>query len=221
MEHATKVVTGIGGSTSSGISSSSGVTTTPATDGFGRSFGSGATRDTSEGKLCYAGFFSSIVLRAFAEYMHKHRLSTDGTTYRDPDNWKNLFGEQHEDVCMDSLWRHFMDLYLLHEGYEGREGIKDALCGILFNTQAYLYKILDEEAKDATDAVPMKGSDFTYPLTVTVPAWVPPVTPSIPTVTPSIPMPWILPSDHTGVVGPWWWTGTSWTTCANGAGHAK
>ena len=109
-----------------------------------RKFETGATRDTEEEKLDYEGFLHPIVLRAYAKYMHKHRLQPDGEL-RDSDNWQKLFGEKHYDVCMKSLLRHVIDLWLEHRGYESRDGKEDALCAILFNAQAYLYKLEKEE----------------------------------------------------------------------------
>src|SRR4030065_695483 len=108
-----------------------------------RTFDSGATRDTSDGKLEYARFMSPIVLKRFAEYMNLHRKQTDGNL-REPDNWMNLFGDKHEDVCLDSLFRHVMDVWLINKGFqtEAREDIEPALCAILFNAQAWLFKVL-------------------------------------------------------------------------------
>jgi len=108
-----------------------------------RIFDSGATRDNNEGKLEYARFMSPIVLKRFAEYMNLHRKQTDGNL-REPDNWMNLFGDKHEDVCLDSLFRHVMDVWLINKGFqtEAREDIEPALCAILFNAQAWLFKVL-------------------------------------------------------------------------------
>ena len=111
-----------------------------------RTFNTGANRDIDTDKLDYEGFLNPQVLKMYAEYMHKNRHLSDGTV-RDSDNWQKGFGEgqQHFDVCMKSLTRHFMDLWQLHRGYEAREDINDAICGILFNTMAYAKKLLDEE----------------------------------------------------------------------------
>jgi hypothetical protein len=108
-----------------------------------RQFDSGANRDTDEGKLDYEGFLNPLVLKRFAEYMHKHRKLSDGTL-RDSDNWQN---GMPLDVYMKSLTRHFMDLWLIHrdEPEEAREGIEDVLCAILFNTQGYLLEILNKK----------------------------------------------------------------------------
>lgn len=128
-------------------------------DGKIRKFETGATRDANNNKLSYEGFFSPIVLQAFAEYMHKHRSMPDGS-FREPDNWQKTYGENHYATCMDSLLRHVMDLWLEHRGFKSREGVEDALCGILFNTMAYYYKLLID--KHST-----KKADCNEPETVT------------------------------------------------------
>lgn len=104
-----------------------------------RHFETGATRDTEDEKLDMEGFLSPKVLEGFGKYMHKHRFQSDGTL-RDSDNWQKHFGEKHYDVCMKSLWRHFLDLWLEHRGFTSREGIEDALMGCLFNLMAYAHK---------------------------------------------------------------------------------
>lgn len=105
-----------------------------------RKFDSGATRDTDLNKPDYEGFLSPLVIKRFGEYMNKHRVQADGGL-RDSDNWQKLFGEDHYDVCMKSMWRHLMDVWMFHRGYEGREDMEEALCALMFNSMAYLYKI--------------------------------------------------------------------------------
>lgn len=112
-----------------------------------RKFNSGATRDDNKNKMDYEGFLSPLVIQRFAEYMNKHRKQADGKL-RDSDNWQKHFGENHYAICMKSLWRHFMDLWLEHRGFKSREGIEDALMGILFNTMAYTDKLLKEKKDD-------------------------------------------------------------------------
>ena len=111
-----------------------------------RTFDTGATRDTDKDKLDYEGFLSPAVLQRYAAYLHKHRVQTDGN-YRDSDNWQKMFGEKHFDVCIKSLLRHTIDVWLQHRGYKGEQPIEDSLCGILFNVQAYLFKILEDSRK--------------------------------------------------------------------------
>lgn len=106
-----------------------------------RTFESGATRDTGEGKHEPWGFTSALVEKRFCEYMHKHRQQSDGEL-RASDNWKNgipLSSYRH------SLSRHVQDLRLILDGYpqEAREqDPEEALCAILFNVQGMLHEIL-------------------------------------------------------------------------------
>ena len=105
-----------------------------------RTFDTGATRDSDDGKYDYEGFLSPIVLERYAAYMHKHRIQADGGL-RDADNWQKGITK---DAYMKSAWRHFMDWWMEHRGYPSREGLEDALCALLFNVQGYLYEILRE-----------------------------------------------------------------------------
>jgi len=106
-----------------------------------RKFKTGATRDTEIGKNNYAGALSPLVTRAFGDYMTKHREQSDGSLRAD-DNWKK---GMTLDSYMESGWRHFLDWWLEHDGYESRDGLEDALCGLLFNVQGYLHEHLKEK----------------------------------------------------------------------------
>jgi len=108
-----------------------------------RKFDTGATRDTDEGKLDFEGFFSPIVMEKFAEYMNRHRKQSDGQL-RDSDNWQKGIPKK---AYIKSLFRHFMDFWLEHRGYRSRDGIEEALCGIIFNSMGYLFEILSDERK--------------------------------------------------------------------------
>jgi len=112
-----------------------------------RQFKSGATRDNDENKYDYEGFLSPLVLQSYGAYMHKHRKQANGKL-RDSDNWQKGFGDKHFDVCMKSLWRHFMDMWLEHRGQKSREGIDDAIMGILFNTMAYAHMLFVNRLKN-------------------------------------------------------------------------
>ena len=114
-------------------------------DGLVRTFDTGATRDSEQGKYDYEGFLSPLVLHAFAAYMHEHRKMPDGSM-RDADNWQQGFGRP---VIMKSLVRHLMDLWLLHDGFavprpETGEvpTWDDALGGLMFNVMAYWFDVL-------------------------------------------------------------------------------
>ena len=112
-----------------------------------RIFGTGATRDTDTNKLDYQGFLSPIVLERFAQYMDQHRVQSNGSM-RDSDNWKA--GIPREAYIKSGL-RHTMDWWLAHEGYNSREPIEDALCGVIFNSMGYLFELLKEKEDDGTD----------------------------------------------------------------------
>jgi hypothetical protein len=109
-----------------------------------RTFPTGATRNSSEGKLDYKGFLSPIVLKRYAMYLHKHRKQADGVM-RGSDNWKLGIDK---DTYMESKLRHTMDMWLHHEGYgdQATETLEDSICGDLFNTMGYLFELLKENA---------------------------------------------------------------------------
>jgi len=109
-----------------------------------RKFDSGATRDTSEGKIDFEGFISPIVLEEFGKYMLKHQKQSNGEL-RPSDNWQK---GMPRDVYMKSAWRHFHDWWMEHRGYDSREGMKDALNGLLFNLMGYMHELLLEERKN-------------------------------------------------------------------------
>lgn len=111
-----------------------------------RKFATGATRDSDKGKLDYEGFLSPLVLMRYAEYLNKHRILPNGDL-RESDNWQGLFGEKHTEVCMKSLLRHVMDVWLIHRGFKPRiekgepVDLEEALCAVIFNAFAYLFKL--------------------------------------------------------------------------------
>jgi hypothetical protein len=107
-----------------------------------RVFDTGATRDTDAGKLDYDGFLSPLVLRRFAQYMHKHRLQSDGTL-RASDNWqKGIPREQYR----KSAWRHFLDWWELDRAQAltpaGEAAREEAMCALLFNVMGSLRELL-------------------------------------------------------------------------------
>jgi len=106
-----------------------------------REFETGATRDSEDGKFDYEGFLSPVVLKRFAQYMHKHRVQRDGSL-RDSDNWQKGLPMS---VYMKSAWRHFMDWWSMHrrgcieielDDYE------DILCAMMFNVMGYLHELI-------------------------------------------------------------------------------
>ena len=99
----------------------------------------GATRNSSMGKPQLTRYFSPLVLEARGKYMLKHQLQADGTL-RAGDNWKKGFGNTYEEtmeICWDSMGRHFLDLWMEHDGFDSRDGIDEALGGLMFNVEAY------------------------------------------------------------------------------------
>ena len=112
-----------------------------------RTFETGATRNADDNKLDFEGFLSPLVLEEFAKYMHSHRLQADGKL-RDSDNWQNLFGEKHYDVCMKSAWRHFFSWWKSHRGLPTEESIEQSICALIFNANAYLHKLKKEAIND-------------------------------------------------------------------------
>ncbi len=108
-----------------------------------RTFESGATRDIDKDKFDIEGFLSPLVLNRYFEYMHQHRKLTNGDK-REGDNWQLLFGNKHKDICIKSLLRHVFDLWMHHRKYSGKtkETLEDSLCAIIFNANAYLFKVL-------------------------------------------------------------------------------
>lgn len=103
-----------------------------------RTFDTGATRDTEDGKLDYEGFLSPLVLRRYAEYLDANRAMADGSL-RDSDNWQQGIPS---DVYMKSAWRHFMDVWAWHRSSIKVSDIEAALCAVLFNIMGYLHEVL-------------------------------------------------------------------------------
>ena len=112
-----------------------------------REFETGATRNVDTGKLDYEAFFAPTVLERFAQYMHKHRLQSDGKL-RDGDNWqKGIPMVQY----MKSLVRHVFDLWATHRGLtrtdeHGNVYTQEELCcAVMFNVMGYLFEMLREK----------------------------------------------------------------------------
>ena len=108
-----------------------------------RSFDTGATRDTAEGKYDYEGFLDPLVLERFAEYMQENRKQSDGSM-RDSDNWQKGIPK---DAYVKSGLRHFMEWWKAHRGHSVDDGLERALCGVIFNAMGYLHEILKEASE--------------------------------------------------------------------------
>lgn len=107
-------------------------------NGTVRAFDTGATRDTETGKLDYEGFLSPLVLERYAQYMHKHRLQSDGSL-RASDNWQKGIPVN---VYMSSMWRHFVDVWKGFRNLISGIALEEALCALLFNVMGYLHELL-------------------------------------------------------------------------------
>lgn len=116
-----------------------------------REFQTGAYRDGEEGKNDYEGFLSPLVIKGFGDYMTKHRLQSNGE-WRDSDNWQKGITK---DSYMKSMWRHFLDVWLEYDGYKSRDGLDEALYGLLFNVMGFIHETEKENlnTSDSTIAV--------------------------------------------------------------------
>jgi hypothetical protein len=109
-----------------------------------RQFESGADRDTDEHKIDPEGALSPVVLQRYAEYMREHSIRQDGSR-RSSDNWQK---GMDLDVYASSAWRHFLQFWMAHRGYEPLDDdgklvpIQEALCGSLFNLMGYLHEVM-------------------------------------------------------------------------------
>lgn len=120
-------------------------------DGPMQDFATGARRSSDANKPDFEGFLDPEVLEAYAAYMHENRKTPDGKL-RDSDNWQKGIPK---DKYMKSLIRHVMQVWRLHRGQDVRDydrpeqkvTLREALCGVLFNTMGYLHELLKEQAK--------------------------------------------------------------------------
>jgi hypothetical protein len=115
------------------------VTMPAGDDGTVRLFSSGATRDTAEGKLEPWGFTSALAEKAFSEYMHRHRVQSDGSL-RDSGNWKKGIPLT---AFFHSLSRHILEFRLLWESDEDMpEDLIEVLCAVKFNVDGMLHELV-------------------------------------------------------------------------------
>ncbi len=106
-----------------------------------RQFATGATRNTDDGKIDPEGFMSPIVILRYCAYMNRNRVQADGQV-RASDNWAKGISQ---DAYAKSLWRHTLDVWLLHRGYKAVDPNTDeeeALCAVIFNAMGKLHEIL-------------------------------------------------------------------------------
>jgi len=113
-----------------------------------RTFDTGATRDTDTSKLDFDGFLSPLVLKRYAEYLNKHRVQADGKL-RDSDNWQKGIPIT---AYMKSLWRHFIDMWTFHRGYnpksDGAFEFEESICAVIFNASGYLHELLKADIRE-------------------------------------------------------------------------
>jgi len=120
-----------------------------------RTFDTGATRDSTDGKYDYEGFFSPLVMQRFAAYMHKHRKQADGQL-RDSDNWQKGIPRE---AYIKSKLRHAITTWLILRGHpqvderdEHTITLQESLCAEMFNIQGLLFELLKEsEQEDDTN----------------------------------------------------------------------
>ncbi len=112
-----------------------------------RTFDTGATRDTANGKLNYRKALSPIVLQRYVQYLNAHRKQADGSM-RDFDNWKQgILIEAY----FEGLGRHDMAVWLLYDGFPAEDNhgsvtLEDTLCAIIFNSSGWLHELLKEKS---------------------------------------------------------------------------
>lgn len=106
-------------------------------DGQRRTFDSGATRGTAEGKIDLEGAFSVLSLERYGQYMLEHETDSAGEK-RASDNWQAGFPLRS---YVKSLLRHLLALWKVDRGFMdlGPKFLEDTLCAIIFNAQGYLH----------------------------------------------------------------------------------
>lgn len=144
-----------------------------------RTFDTGASRDDSDWKLDYSGFFSPLAAQMEARYMQKHRVQ-DGVL-RNSDNWKRGLPIEES---RKSLARHHQDLQAILDGYfvydcydsNGKSydhlilakeiknlpitykqvTLEDTLCAVSFNCRSMLHELAmeRENKEDVIESIP-------------------------------------------------------------------
>lgn len=104
-----------------------------------RTFTTGATRSTSDGKLDYIKGLCPHTIEAYMRYLSKHRIQADGNI-RDFDNWKKGIptGEY-----LSSIFRHIMSIWKDYEA--GNTIAQDEACAVVFNAMGMLRNIVNGE----------------------------------------------------------------------------
>jgi hypothetical protein len=115
-----------------------------------RTFSSGATRSSSDGRYDPEGYLSPLAIERFSEYMLKNQYQADGQV-RASDNWQK---GMPLDSYMKGLWRHMLHLWLRHRGHDPRDekagvDIEEDLCAIMFNAMGYLHRRLADDQQES------------------------------------------------------------------------
>lgn len=116
-----------------------------------RTFGTGATRDTDEGKPDYEGYLSPAVLAAFGRYMLRHSTQPDGQV-RASDNWQKGIPLP---AYMKSAFRHFVDWWTIHRNDRqpvNAVDVEEAVCALIFNACGYLHEHLKDAERERIPA---------------------------------------------------------------------
>ena len=109
-----------------------------------RTFATGATRNVDSSRIDPEGFLSPQVILEFSNYMNTNRIQADGSV-RSSDNWQRGIPL---DAYMKSLWRHFLEVWLIHRAEASDDTkMRQALCGVMFNAMGYLFEVLMKREK--------------------------------------------------------------------------
>lgn len=110
-----------------------------------QAFSTGATRSATGNKPDYEGFLSPLVIESFGVYMTNHQKQADGKL-RASDNWQKGIPLEN---YMKSLFRHFMQMWSIHRGYEEYDVVdghqinqEEAINACLFNLMGYQHENL-------------------------------------------------------------------------------
>jgi hypothetical protein len=131
-------------------------------DGTQRTFKTGATRSSAEGRIDPEGFLSPLSLERYCQYLLKHQVQADGNV-RESDNWQK--GMPLRDY-IKGMFRHFLHFWTRHRGYEPMDDkagvdIQEDLCAIMFNAQGYLHELLKLERVEIDEEDEPKGTFLT------------------------------------------------------------
>lgn len=116
-------------------------------------FATGATRSADNNKNDYEGYLDATVLKAYGDYMTKHRFQRDGNL-RDSDNWKKGI-PIHK--LVKSLFRHTVDLVRAYQGTVVLDPdhdnqpmtMLDISSAIMFNVMGFMREVIRRKGEKA------------------------------------------------------------------------